>query len=67
MVCMLATSVFHKEASESYIVPYRSDHPRHIFKNIIDDALMRAVRYSSTLSSFNEQRCSIQLMLLYNG
>ena len=63
----LATSVFHKQAAEPYIVPFKSDHPRHIFKNIIDTALMRAIRYSSTLSAFNEERRSIKLMLLYNG
>ena len=63
----LETSVFHKEAAEPYIVPFKSDHPRHVFKNFIDGALMRAVRYSSTLSAFNEERRSIKLMLLYNG
>ena len=63
----LATSIYHKEAAESYIVPFKSDHPRHIFKNVIDVALMRAIRYSSTLSAFNEERRSIKLMLLYNG
>jgi hypothetical protein len=63
----LATSVYHKEATEPYIVPFKSDHPRHIFKNVIDTALMRAVRYSSTLSAFNEERRSIKLMFLYNG
>ncbi len=63
----LATSVYHKEAAEPYVVPFKSDHPRHIFKNVIDTALMRAVRYSSTLSAFNEERRSIKLMFLYNG
>jgi len=63
----LATSVYHKEAAEPYVVPFKSDHPRHIFKNVIDTALMRAIRYSSTLSAFNEERRSIKLMLLYNG
>jgi len=64
---MLATSVYHKEAAEPYVVPFKSDHPRHIFTNIIDTALIRAVRYSSTLSTFNEERRIIKLMLLYNG
>jgi hypothetical protein len=63
----LATSVYHKEAAEPYIVPFRSDHPRHVFINIIDGALIRAVRYSSTLSAFDHERRSIKLMLLYNG
>jgi hypothetical protein len=63
----LATSVLHKEAAELYMVPFKSDHPRHIFKNIIDGALMRAVCYTFTLSAFNEERRLIKLMLLYNG
>jgi hypothetical protein len=64
---ILATSVYHKEAAEPYIVPFKSDHPRHVFINIIDNALLRAIRYSSTLAKFNEERRSIKLMLLYNG
>ncbi len=52
---ILAASVYHKEVAESYIVPLKSDHPRHVFANIIDGALMRAIHYSSTLSVFNEE------------
>ena len=63
----LATSVYHKEAAEPYTVPFKSDHPRHIFKNVIDGALTRAVRYSSTLPAFNKERRLIKLMFLYNG
>ena len=63
----LATSVYHKEAAEPYIVPFKSDHSRHIFTNIIDNALLRAIRYSSTLLTFEHERRSIKLMLLYNG
>ncbi len=62
----LVTSVYHKEAAEPYIVPFNSDHPRHVFTNSIDNALMRALRYSSTLSAFNAGRRSIKFMLLYN-
>ena len=64
---IVATSVYHKEAAEPYIVPFKSDHPRHIFKNIIDTALIRAIRYSSTLQTFNQERRFIKLKLLYNG
>lgn len=63
----LSTSVYHKEAAEPYTVPFRSDHPRHTFANIIDNALIRAIRYSSTLSIFNVEQRTIKLMLLYNG
>jgi len=64
---LLTTSVYHKAAAEPYIVPFQSDHPRHVFKNIIETALLRAIRYSSTLTTFNSERGSIKLMLLYNG
>ena len=63
----LITSVYHKSASEPYVVPFKSDHPRHIFANIIRGALLRAVRYSSTLKEYNHERRTIKLMLLYNG
>ena len=61
------TSVYHKPAAEPYVVPFKSDHPRHIFRNIVQGALLRAVRYSSTLIEFNHERRAIKLMLLYNG
>lgn len=64
---ILATSVYHKQAAEPYTVPFQSDHPRHTFTNIIDNALLRAIRYSSSLSAFNQERRVIKLMLLYNG
>ncbi len=63
----LVTSVFHKQAAEPYIVPFKSDHPRQIFKNVIDGVLKRAVQYSSTLSAFHAEHRSIKLVLLYNG
>jgi hypothetical protein len=63
----LITCVYHKPSAGPYVVPFKSDHPRHIFANIIQGALLRAVRYSSTLNGFNHERRAIQLMLLYNG
>ena len=64
---ILCTSVYHKAAAEPYTVPFKSDHPRHTFTNIIDNALTRAIRYSSTLAAFDDERRLIKLMLLYNG
>lgn len=63
----LSTSVYHKEAAEPQVIPYVSDHPRSVFNNIIEGALLRAVRYSSTLAAFNEERRYLRLKLLYNG
>jgi hypothetical protein len=64
---ILSTSVYHKPASEPCVVPFLSDHPRHVFSNIIEGALFRAIRYSSTLELFDDERRHIRLMLLYNG
>ncbi|CAF1494882.1 unnamed protein product [Rotaria magnacalcarata] len=63
---VLTTSVYHKAVAEPYIVPFKFGLPRHVFNNIIDTALLRVIRYSSVLSAFNEERQSIELMLLYN-
>ncbi|CAF4964558.1 unnamed protein product [Rotaria magnacalcarata] len=41
----LTTSVYHKEAAEPYVVPFGSDHPGHVFRNTVDTAITRAVRY----------------------
>ncbi len=64
---ILAISVYRKDSTELYIVLFRSDHPQHVVKNIIEDALMWAVCYSSTLLAFNEEWHLMKLMLLYNG
>ncbi|CAF1489078.1 unnamed protein product [Rotaria sordida] len=64
---ILSTSVYHKPAAEPYVVPFNSDHPRHVFVNIIQTSLARAARYSSTFQTFNTERRYIQLSLLYNG
>lgn len=63
---IVLTKVYHKSAAEPYIAPFPSDHPRHMFANIVETALLRALRYSSTLSTFIAERRYIILMLLYN-
>ncbi|CAF3586434.1 unnamed protein product, partial [Adineta steineri] len=64
---ILSTSVYHKPAAEPYVTPFISDHPRHVFKNIVQNALTKAVRYSSTYQAFQNEQLYIKLMLLYNG
>ena len=63
---ILSSSVYHKPSAEPSIIPFISDHPRHVFRNIIQTALIRAIRYSSSFELFNIERRSIRLMLLYN-
>ena len=64
---ILSTSVYHKPSAEPYVTPFVSDHPRHVFINVITTALARDVRYSSTFDAFNNERRAIKLTLLYNG
>ena len=63
---ILASSIYHKPSAEPVVVSYLSDHPRHVFRNVVQTALIRAVRYSSTFDVFNHELRNIRLMLLYN-
>ncbi|CAF1056566.1 unnamed protein product [Didymodactylos carnosus] len=63
----LRTTVYHKPAAEPYIVPFLSDHPRHVHRNIIKGALLRAARLCSAVDDFDQERLDIELMLLLNG
>jgi hypothetical protein len=37
---ILSSSVYHKPAAEPCVVPFASDHPRHVFANVIQAALI---------------------------
>jgi len=63
----LETAVYHKPSAEPCVLPFISDHPRHTFVNIIQAALVRAVRHSSTSVLFQKEYRTIRLMVLYNG
>ena len=63
----LKTSVFRKPAAEPYILPYTSDHPRHIHSNTIYTALLRAIRLSSDIEKFDQERLNIEISLILNG
>jgi len=63
----LKTSVFHKPAAEPYLLPYLSEHPRHIHCNTIKGALFRAIRLCSHVEDFDHERLHIELKLLLNG
>ncbi|CAF2079602.1 unnamed protein product, partial [Rotaria magnacalcarata] len=56
-----------KPAAEPYVVPFISDHPRHVFENIVQTSLRRAIKYSSTFQLFNDERRYIKSTFLYNG
>lgn len=63
---ILASSIYHKPSAEPTVLSFLSDHPRHVFRNVVQTALTRALRYSSTFEIFNNERHAIRLMLLYN-
>lgn len=63
----LQTSVFHKPAAESYILPFLSDHPRHIHSSTIKSQLLRAARLCSHVEAFDNERVNIEFTLLLNG
>ena len=63
----LTTSVYHKPAAEPYVLPYSSDHPRHVHVNIPYEALLRAARLCSQVNAFDEERLAIEMVLLING
>ncbi|CAF3160897.1 unnamed protein product [Rotaria sp. Silwood2] len=63
---ILASSIYHKPSAQPTVVSFLSDHPRHVFRNVIQTVLTRAVRYSSTFEVFNNERRAIRSMFLYN-
>ncbi|CAF3224153.1 unnamed protein product [Rotaria sp. Silwood2] len=63
----LKTSVFRNPAVEPYILPYTSDHSRHIHSNTIHTALLLDVRLCSHVETFDQERLNIEIALLLNG
>ncbi|CAF0840978.1 unnamed protein product [Didymodactylos carnosus] len=63
----LRASIYHKPTSEPYILPYTSNHPRHIHRNIPYRALLRAARICSNVDDFNSERIRIDISLLLNS
>ncbi|CAF1508713.1 unnamed protein product [Rotaria sp. Silwood1] len=63
----LKISIYHKSASELYILPYESDHPRHVHANLIYTALLRAARNCSNVEDFHMGRLSTEMILLVKG
>ena len=62
----LITSVFHQPTAEPYILPYKFDHPRHVYCNITYAALLRAARISFNVHDFTIERIRIDMSLLLN-
>ena len=62
----LTTSVFHKPTAEPYILPYTSDHPRHVHCYTPYAALLQAARICSNVHDFTIERIRIDMSLLLN-
>ncbi|CAF4729066.1 unnamed protein product, partial [Rotaria sp. Silwood2] len=62
----LKTTTYHKSAWEPHVLPYESDHPRHVHNNTINNALARAARICSTVEYFDMKLLSTEMILLIN-
>ena len=62
----LRTSIYHKPTADPYFLPYTSDHPHRIHRNIPYTALVRAARLCSNLHDFHLERLRIDVSLLLN-
>ena len=62
----LRTFIYHKPSADPYYLPYTSDHPHRIHRNIPYVALLRAARICSNLHDFHLERTRIELTLLLN-
>jgi hypothetical protein len=62
----LRTSIYHKPTAEPYILPYTSDHPRHIHRNIPYAALLRVARICSHVDDFDSECIRLDMSLLLN-
>ena len=62
----LKTTIYHKPTTEPYILPFTSDHPRRIHRNIPYAALLRAARLCLHVDDFNLERIRIGMSLLLN-
>lgn len=60
-------SIYHESVAELYILPYTSEHPYHIRRNISYASLLRAARICSNIDHFNSERIHIDVSLLLNG
>ena len=63
----LRTFIFHKATTEPYILPFRSNHPHHVRRNIPYAALLSAVCVCSHVNDFNSEHIRIDISLLLNG
>lgn len=63
----LRTSMYHKRTAQSYILPYTSDHPRHIHRNRPYAKLLRVARVCSDVNDFNLECLRLDISLLLNN
>ena len=62
----LVSEVYHKPSHEPYFLPFTSVHNEHIKQNIPFGALVRSIRYSSSLNACKRDEAHIYMSLLLN-
>ena len=62
----LRTSLYRKPSAEPYILPYTSNHPRHIHRNIPYAAILHAARICSDIEDFIRECIHLDIALLLN-
>jgi len=60
------TRVYRKLAAQPYILPFRSSHPLHIFKNIPFSAMLRATRICSHVEDLKEEIQKVRIIFFLN-
>lgn len=63
----LLTRVHHSPNAPPFVLPYAFGHARLMHSNWFRAALVRAVRFCSTVEDFNQERIHIELAFLANG
>ena len=63
----LFTRVYHNPSVPPFVLPYAVGHARLIHSNWFRAALVRAVRFCSTVEDFNQERIHTELTFLANG
>ena len=63
----LLTRVYHDPNVPPFVLPYAVGHARLMHSNWFRAALVRAVRFCSTVEDFNQERIHTELTFLANG
>ena len=63
----LYSCVYHDPNSQKYTLPYVIGHPKVAHSHWFRSALIRAVRYCTSVFDFNQERIYLEITCLANG